>query len=462
MRKFGVYGFLFALMCTFALPQGYAEGVDKYGVPTIEREAAALERATSTLENGAEADEAIPAPTNVEVGGAEATRTVEERLADFDEVNDSKWDREVALYRKPEFLPRWRIRGELLTQQDEGEGKNRDEVQVGKVQVIPYLLVKNFTPRFDFRIHATLNFEGTLNRRLDEQDSEKKEDRANNHGIVLRPDKDLIEAVRAALEWNLGSMGETQAVIVIEAGKGRIMVGDMPNANFFDYSALEVFNIDQTGFISVGVDAGQKAFLRFEIFNLDESEKGNFGKSFNLAGEWVFSADADGEPTLRAYVAGTHNEPDFDNKNAVVALSTDQNQYTVGGEVRNVPYLGNVNAQYVYRDNDNGAARDDQGFSVTLDRGLDELLVGMLGMLSYEYLDTRDSLLGKHQVRLGGRYYPQWLVPEPAEDADEEDLEPQRTWYIQGEYGHGSNGNSPIGSSSDERDMGKVGVGLNW
>src|SRR3989344_2443032 len=409
MRKFGVYGFLFALMCTFALPQGYAEGVDKYGVPTIEREAAALERATSTLENGAEADEAVPAPTNVEVGGAEATRTVEERLADF------------------------------------------DEVQVGKVQVIPYLLVKNFTPRFDFRIHATLNFEGTLNRRLDEQDSEKKEDSANSHGIVLRPDKDLIEAVRAALEWNLGSMGETQAVIVIEAGKGRIMVGDMPNANFFDYSALEVFNIDQTGFISVGVDAGQKAFLRFEIFNLDESEKGNFGKSFNLAGEWVFSADADGEPTLRAYVAGTHNEPDFDNKNAVVALSTDQNQYTVGGEVRNVPYLGNVNEQYVYRDNDNGAARDDQGFSVTLDRGLDELLVGMLGMLSYEYLDTRDSLLGKHQVRLGGRYYPQWLVPEPAEDADEEDLEPQRTWYLQGEWGHGSNGNSPIGSSRDRK-----------
>ncbi len=479
MRKLSILGVMLGVSLLVLPPKGMGEQLDQYGVPEINKSEATLdetsaedflnneanlttEEATATEEVAEEADEVVPAPAAVEVGGAAATRTVEERLADFDEVNNDGWLKEVSLYRAPEFQYGWRLRGELLSQQNEGKSKKRDEAQVGKVQVIPYLIVRNLTPRLDFRVHATLNFEGTLNKQLDKQDSDKKEDSANDHGIVLRPDKDLIEAVRAALEINLGSMGETPAVIVIEAGKGKILVGDMPNANFFDYSALEVFNIDQTGFISVGVDAGDKLFLRFEVFNLEDSEKGNFGKSLNLAGEWVFEANADGEATRRLYVAGTHNEPDFANSNAVTTLSVDQNQYTVGAEAKAVPFVGNVNAQYVYRDNQNGKVRDDQGFALTLDRDLNELVVGLLGMLSYEYLDTRDTLLGKHQVRLGSRYYPQWFVPAPTDDTDQEDLQPQRAWYLQAEWGHGSNGNKPIGSTSDERDMGKLGLGLNW
>ena len=452
MRKFSVLGVFLVTLMFLLPPKSNAEGT----------EGTVGAAGTDEVSAPAPAEVSVPAPTNVEVN-APVTRTAEERLAEFDEVNNNGWLKEVSLYRAMQADFGWRIRGELLTQQNEGNGKKRDDAQVGKVQVIPYIVVRNLTPRLDFRVHATLNFEGTLNHQLDKQNpNKKKDDSANDHGIVLRPDKDFLEAVRAALEINLGSMGETAAVIVIEAGKGKILVGDMPNANFFDYSALEVFNIDQTGFVSVGVDAGQKAFLRFEIFNLEESEKGNFGKSFNLAGEWVFSADANGEPVLRTYVAGTHNEPDFNNKNAVVALSTDQNQYTVGAEAKALPYVGNVNAQYIYRQNNDSKTRDDQGFAITLDRGLDELLVGMLGMLSYEYLDTRDALLGKHQVRLGGRYYPQMFVPAPPDDTDPADVQPQRAWYLQAEWGHGSNGSSPIGSSSDERDMGKVGLGLNW
>lgn len=354
------------------------------------------------------------------------------------ERTKKRLEQEEKLYGTPQIEWGWGARGEVLSKQDEGDESKRDNLQFSKLQLVPWLRVYNVTPRVNFTIKSSLNFEGRVNDRVDNRDSDKPKDDAVDNGLTLRPSKELLEALVAALELNT-QVNDSQVVLLIEAGKGKIHVGEFPNSKFLDYSALEAFKIDQTGFVGLGMSVDERMELNVEFFNLAEEEQGDLGKSFNLYGAAKLIEDS--VKKIRAYASATHNEPSYDNPNDLVFLNSDQNQYSFGMEVK-VVNLGSVNLQYIFRENDQ--TRDDQGFTITYDRGLEILVAGLTGLLKYEYLDTRDPLLGKHQMSVGTKY----------------DIWENFSWVT--EVFQTSNGSNPIGSTSKEQTGALTGLQLNW
>ncbi|MBI2027365.1 MAG: hypothetical protein HYS98_06155 [Deltaproteobacteria bacterium] len=374
-------------------------------------------------------------------------------------------------------FPQITARAEIRTNQGaqgtaDNHEPNRDNVEVRKVQLIPYFRVKNITPRLDFKVHAVLNFESRINDRIERRDGEKETDSTDN-GLWLRPSKELLEAIVASLEADVNILEGRKTVIVFEAGKGKLHVGDMPNTGFFDYSALEAFNYDQTGFLGLALKVDDRFNVIFEVFNLQDQEGGAFFKSFNFFTEaWVVK---DEKKTLRAYASATHAEQDFKNRNEVVDLVEDQDQYSVGAEL-SIKEIGRVNAQYVYRDNED--SRDDQGFGITYDKAfesfLKRILPGFFPMAKYEYLDSSNNPDNKHLVALGANYDVNELwnkIDEKDEDNSLDD-DPKKEptylglenwkWSWGFEVYHASR-KAPFSTSRGQEDTGiKTGLKINW
>ncbi len=446
MKK-GLGILVMGVLLTLPVLISYAEGVEETLPPAVPLVSGSGTSVNSPLTATTTVNEAVLSESDAldATTDAELPEPVKKELAELRAVTERLKDEEK-LYGTVKSTWGVNVRGELKSRQQEGTSEPRDNIEVSKLQLIPYFIVQNLTPHFNLRVHATLNFEGRLNDRIDNRDPDKPKDAATNNGVILRPDKDFLEAAVLALYWNIKLPRDRKAVLVVEAGKGKIHVGDFNNSKFLDYSALEAFNVDQTGYVGVQFAVDDRLNVILEVFNLYEEGAKQLGKSFNLCAEGVLVRDA--TKVVKVHVAGTHNEPDFDNPNDLVLLSADQNQYSVGGSVT-LLNIGTATLQWIYRDNENAQLRDDQGFSVTFDRELKEYLAGLFGMVKYEYLDvleSRNPLLGKHQLSLGTRYY----------------LDANRVWSVASEVFQTSNGNDPIDFSGDEKTGAKVGFSLGF
>ena len=376
-------------------------------------------------------------------------------------------------------FPQISARAEIKTSQgaqgtDDNHEADRNNIEVSKVQLIPYFRVQNLVPRLDFHVRAVLNFEGRINDRINNRDSDKDTDSVDN-GLWLRPSKELLESVVASLIADLDIVDGRSTVIVFEAGKGKIHVGDISNASFFDLSALEAFNYDQTGFLGLSLQVENRLNVVFEVFNLQDQAGGNFFKSFNFFAEgWIIQ---DEDKTLRAYASATHAEQDFKNRSEAVDLEEDQDQYTVGVEL-DIKQIGRISGQYVYRDNKD--TRDDHGFSVTYDKAFESFikkyistLAGLSPMAKYEYLDTRNNADNKHLVAVGANYELNnlWEKKKPAEEILDVEKEEDSSSYLGLEnwkwkwgvqVSHASQ-KAPFSSSTGNEDTRlETGLKINW